>query len=195
MVPIVVALFNRFGRGEGLVPRWAWYALMVDTALIVCAASKFNLYELGAFTASWLIFFLGYALLAWQAMFSAVHGKPPARKDPGYINWMQDLAYFLSRAPQAGTPASAIYNYRLFGIIYGTIRATTMIPGILMLCWITRSSIPLDGLFVLAMGLVYYGAGKLSKHLTGTPYIGEALAEIGMGWWLGTYMQIVSSAI
>lgn len=171
-LPLLTAILNRV-RGEGIIPRVLWYAIMVtlgswyDARLIL----------------PWLLYFLGYAMMPWQAMFSAINGNSLSRKDHWSIQWMQDVSRKL-----AGNN-----NYR-FGIVYGALRATLMIPGIVWLAIVTGSLLPLIGLIGMGMGGVYYLCGRFSRHELGNNAIAVLIAELVMGWWNGTYMLILMMA-
>lgn len=193
-IPAITALINRFWRGEAGKPRWAWYSFMVLLAMTVCGL---NLeYSAIPMTLAWTLFFAGYAMLPWQAMFSAVNGQAPGRKDAWWIQWMQTVAATICDI-HLDNP-SAIYSesrWRAFGMVYGTLRAMFMAPGILALEYLTRSPLPAVGLLGFGMGVVYYLGYRLAKHFNIPIAMGVPFAEIGMGWWLGTYILIVSAAV
>jgi len=188
-ITAVTGLLNRLWRGEGQVSRATWYSFMVITALIVGHGWVYPLTKIVQLAIIWLIYFLGYALLPWQAMFSAITGESPSRKDSWYTQWMQTLAYAITGTSYGGTYPPA--QWRLFGIVYGAIRACWMIPGIILLMQFYNSYIALAGLFGLAMGLVYYGGYRLALHFQ-AGNMSVTLSEMTMGWWLGTYILIIS---
>lgn len=128
-ISLPTALANRLWRGEGAVPRWVWYTAMVLCAIMVCEAwSQWQLYVI------WLVFFLGYAALGWQAMFSTITGTCPGRKDAWYFQWMQTVTYWIcGMSPNVPCDTYTSQQWRVFGMVYGAVRATAMIPGILML--------------------------------------------------------------
>lgn len=192
-IPAVTAITNRFWRGEGSVPRAVWYAFMVSVATGAGYISRPDMTgdSIRGLAFIWLLYFLGYALFPWQAMFSALHGRGPGRQDPWYAQWMQVLAFILSNKSFSEEPA----NWIRFGIVYGTIRASLMIPGILLLAYFYTSYIPLIGLLGLGMGLVYYGADKFLAHFGEGNNMAIPLAEIAMGWWHGTYILIAAGSV
>lgn len=51
------------------------------------------------------------------------------------------------------------------------------------------------GLFGLLMGVVYYCGYLLSEHFISDTAMAVPLAEMCMGWWLGTYMLICSAVL
>ena len=167
-LPLLTAILNRV-RGEGIVPKSVWYAVMT------LLAAGLNPYLMGA----WLLYFVGYAMMPWQAMFSAVNGDAPSRQDHWLIQWMQPLTLKLTGA-----------NYHLYGIVYGVIRASLMIPGVVALMAVTGSFTPLIGLLGLSMGLVYYLCGRFSRHSQMGNAFGVPLAELVMGWWHGTFILL-----
>lgn len=187
-VPGITAITNRLWRGEGMIPRWQWYGFMVILAVAVSGAfSQWPLYL------TWLVYFLGYALLPWQAMFSAITGAPPSRQDPWYINWLQTLTYRFCQMQPGGSYTPT--QWRTFGIVYGTMRAGFMLPGVFALAWYAHSLVSLSGILCLCMGLVYYGAYRLSEHFSVGTTVAVPLAEMTMGWWHGTYMLITATVI
>lgn len=190
-ITLPTALANRLWRGEGMVPRWVWYGTMVLLAVVLSGQwSAWQLYLI------WLLYFLGYAGLGWQAMFSTITGTCPGRKDAWYYQWMQVLAYRICGLdPNVPCDTYTAAQWRKFGVVYGTIRATTMIPGILLLCVWAHSWVPLSGLLGLLMGVVYYESWRLSEHFNCGTAMAVPLAEMCMGWWLGTYMLICSAVM
>lgn len=192
-LPAVTGLLNRFWRGEAGVPRWVWYALMTALPGAIMEISSGNMHGVQKleWTASWLVFFLGYALAPWQIMFSAVNGQPPGRRDGLWIRWLGDLsAYLLGIKKMCFYTAS---TWRKLGVVYGTLRAAFMIPGIIFHVHLSGSYVPLVGLFGLGMGLVYYGGYRLARHFNIPIAMGVPFAEFAMGWWLGTYILIVGA--
>ncbi len=190
-ITLPTALLNRLWRGEGAVPRWVWYGTMTIAAVAVSGQwTAWQLYVI------WLIYFLGYALLGWQAMFSTITGTCPGRKDAWYYQWMQTLAYAICHMdPDVPCDTYSTQQWRIFGVVYGTIRATTMIPGILLLAQWAHSYVPLAGFLSLLMGVVYYCGYRLSMHFTNSTGMAVPFSEMCMGWWLGTYMLICSAVM
>lgn len=190
----VTAILNRLWRGEGSVPRPVWYAFMVLLADAVCSANTpFSWLPSLAGVSAWLLYFLGYALFPWQAMFSAITGAAPGRPDNWYIQWMQSITYFIL-GMKPGAPYSQ-NAWRLFGATYGTFRAMLMLPGIFALCHVYHSWVPLAGIGGVLMGVVYYLGYRFANHLAVPVSCGVAFSEVTMGWWHGTYILIVSSAL
>lgn len=187
-IPAVTSILNRLWRGEAGVPRAVWYAFMVAVATGTCflAHPTMDMGSLRGLTVIWLVYFLGYALMPWQAMFSATHGNPPGRKDNWAVQWMQMVAKFLT--------IDRGQDWYDFGIVYGIIRATLMIPGILLLAHFYGSHIPLIGLVGLMMGFVYYAAGLFARHFN-SQNMAVPFAEMAMGWWHGTYILIVAGCV
>jgi hypothetical protein len=104
-------------------------------------------------------------MLGWNEMFSAITGFAPAR-----MTWMGKLANKID-----------VKNWYQFGIIFGAIRFTPMLPGIILLgnYW---------GLLFVGMGYVYYLCGKFSKYACGSNKIAVTCAEIVMGYAIGLYL-------
>lgn len=180
LLTLVGAGLNRKWRGEGQAPRWAWYGMMVALALVSTLDERF--------AAIWTVFLLGYALAPWQAMFSAVNGQKPGRNDSAAFQWMQEVAYSICGMPRILVDVEK-YWYD-FGIVYGAIRATLMIPGIFLIAGYTHSWVPLIGLSFLSMGYIYYLGGKLARYWGIAEGTGVAFAEITMGYLIITYMLI-----
>ncbi|NBO20218.1 MAG: hypothetical protein EBV03_13565, partial [Proteobacteria bacterium] len=177
-ITLPTALLNRLWRGEGTVPKWVWFATMV--VLAVALSGQWSAWQLYVI---WFIYFYGYAGFAWQAMFSTITGTCPGRKDVWYLQWMQDLAYKICHMdPNVPCDTYSAQQWRVFGMVYGAIRATLEIPGILLLCWWGQSYVPLSGLAGLLMGVVYYEAWRLSEHWTQDTGMAVPLAEMCMGW-------------
>lgn len=190
MLPItgVTAVTNRLWRGEGEIPRWQWYLFMVVLANIVCGTLEHLMLY-----AVWLIYFLGYALLPWQAMFSAITGEPPSRQDKGWFNILQTLTYKVCNMQEGGTYTPA--QWRKYGVVYGAFRGAFMLPGVLLLALSAHSLVPLAGVLCLCMGLVYYGGYLLSMNFTSSTMVAVPLSELTMGWWHGTYILICASVL
>jgi hypothetical protein len=195
LLPItaLTAIFNRLGRGEAGVPRPVWYIGMVLLAgVLVCARLDFQGME---YMGAWLLYFLGYALMPWQAMFSAVTGEKPGRDDGWYIQWMQVLSADIVGIELGKPIFYTAETWRQFGMVYGALRATLMMPGIIALIYVSHSLVPLAGLEALLMGVVYWLCGRFSRHEGMGNAMGVPLAELTMGWWHGTYMLIVASVM
>lgn len=183
MIPFITAITNRLWRGEGQLKRWQWLAFMVTLAGLT-SKSRGTILEEIELLASWFLFFAGYAILPWQAMFSAIHGQAPSRADSKWFNWMQTLALWITRPK--------VPNYYVFGMVYGAIRALWMVPGIIALCYVLHSWLPLVGLAGLLMGVVYYFGGKMSRHENLGNGSGVMFAELMMGYWIGYYIEVLS---
>lgn len=191
MIPIASLLFpgisaglNRKWRGDGEAPRWAWYLFM--TTMIYAVTGDV------IFSGIWLFFLFGYALLAWQAMFSAINGQPPGRQDAWYAQWMQTLTLWINkRLPAIGVTE----NWYRYGMIYGAIRATAMLPAIFMLCGYTGSWIPMTGLLLLSMGYTYKRCGDYCAYIGVPRGTGVGFAEMVMGWCIMTYGVICAAVL
>ncbi len=187
LLPFVIGVFNRWARGEGNVPRFVWYGVMTTTGALL---GNPELLSYTGFTwhnaliyPIWLLFLAGYAMAPWQALFSAITGEAPSRKDSWRWQWMQDLAFPLSNRTWSENPP----NWYRYGIVYGTIRACLMLPGIAALCWFYQSPAPLVGAGLLIMGFVYYACGRAAVHLNAGG-VAVPLAEFTMGDFIGCYM-------
>lgn len=180
LLPLVGAGLNRKWRGEAQAPRWAWYAMMTIIAYVSTLDARF--------AAIYALFLLGYAMAPWQAMFSAVNGHAPGRSDSAYFQWMQEITYSICGIPRILVDVEK-YWYN-FGIVYGTIRATLMIPGIFMLAGYTSSLVPFIGLGFLSMGYIYYLGGKLSRYWGISESTGVPFSEIPMGYLITAYMLV-----
>lgn len=194
LTPLITGIGNRILRGEGALPRWQWYLSMtiLGTGIFALFHPNATQSNLNALFVIWLLYLVGYAMLPMHAVFSAAHGYAPDRKDGWYINWLQTLSYAISGAPKPVTRASYMWNYRRFGVVYGTLRALAMVPGVVWLCYFTGSYVPLIGLLSLFLGVVFYGADLLSKHFIASGIMAIPLAEMFIGNWLGVYMLIVA---
>jgi len=175
-LPFIISDLNRTWRGEDGVPNWVWYTFMALCAGAVTLDPYFIL--------CWMVFVFGYAVLPWHAMFSAINGQPPGRKDHWSVQWMQDVAYRLTtrQLPFMGYLAEVIYWQR-FGVIYGAIRAATILPGVFLLCGYTGSLLPITGLLFLGMGVVYWLCGRVDK------------AERVMGFAIGVYLIVCAASL
>lgn len=160
LLPLLFAYVNHYWRGQGKVPRWVFYSFMFFQALVL----TFDY----IFAVKWLVFMAGYAVLPWQAMFSAIHGEKPGRKDNRFVQWMQTAT---ERTGAQG---------RTYGVVYGAFRALPMLPGIILLgdWW---------GLLFVGMGGIYYLCGLWSIFWTKSYAIAVGLAEIVMGYFIGHY--------
>lgn len=203
--PLLTAVLNRLWRGEAGQPKWVWYLMMVAmaTGIFFSAHTNMTIASVNGLMLIWLVYFVGYAALPWQAAFSAIHGEAPGRKDSRCIQWLQTLSYAISGAPDPwkipvawGSKVIDLdYDYRYFGGIYGTLRAMFMLPGIFLLVHFTGSMWPLMGLVGLTMGLVYYASGRMYRHFGEHDITAVSLEEIFMGDWHGVYMLIVAASI
>lgn len=185
-IPGVSAVLNRYWRGEGAVKRWVWYAFMTSLGFLATFDLKF--------TAIWLLFLVGYAMLPWHAMFSAVHGQGPSRRDPRYAQWMQTVAFYLIGLEPMGKKTYTTAVWRNFGKVYGAIRALPMLPAVFAFALYLKSPVPLIGIAFFGMGLVYFYGGKAARHVK-QPGIAIALSEIIMGWCVATYMLICAGTL
>ena len=208
-IPGLIAWLNRTWRGEGNTPfgKWFWFA-----SLTCCAyAMTLNL----VFAASWLFFCLGYCLLGWHAMFSAITGRPPGRKDSPKTQWMQDAAYqalSMARPPyfpgiddDGGTIEILSPHYvtpydpakwKRFGVVYGGIRGLLMLPGVAWLIWATQSLLPLLGVIIATgMGAVYFLGGRIVQKYQLPEDKAVLIAEVMMGWLIGTYLLVCAGEI
>lgn len=179
-IPGLLAFLNRYWRGEGRIPRWLWHIFHFGLAYI----TTFNL----QFALAWLLFSIGYSAFSWQAMFSAVTGRQPGRRDSWYIDWMQTLAYKLNKGVLTPT------GWQRFGTTYGTIRATLMLPGIIAITSII-GWIGLIGLLCLSMGLIYRYSATIRDHFELPEDKAIAIAEVIMGYLIGTYMLICAVSL
>lgn len=188
-LPFVSAGLNRKWRGEGQAPRWVWYTYMVICGWCVTLNWKFTLI--------WISFLLGYALLPWQAMFSAVNGQAPSRKDHWSVQWMQNVAHWVHREWWPTTDCTNLdpEYWCEFGIIYGAIRALSMMVSVGLFTWYAHSFAPLAGLLFSAMGYVYYLGGSLSRYWLKNNAIGVPIAEIFMGWAILSYMLVCAGSL
>lgn len=196
-LPIVSAVTNRIWRGEGSMPRFEWYALNILTAfLLTCVHDGIYITTVyvGIFL-GWVLYFLGYAIFPWQAMFSAINGQTPSRKDNWSVQWMQSISFSITAMITPMRLDNPKSDWYAFGCVYGFFRALLMMPGILILSYMTHSYIPLVGAAALLMGVVYYLGGVFSRRETQGNGLGVAFSELAMGWWNGTYMLIVALAI
>ncbi len=214
-IPALYAWLNRDWRGDGDTPcgRLGWYGFNVVLAFAVGLTKSFVAWP---FAAAWLLLSLGYSVMGWAAMFSATHGKAPGRKDAAYYDWMQTLACKIVgiprptyRTPEVDAEGATKWRidvvqrqevrditplqWRQFGAWYGCIRGLVMLPGIVTLCYVTSSFVPLTGLFICAMGWVYYFAERVRRYLGVEGDFSVPFAEICMGYLLGTYLLIAVS--
>lgn len=147
-----LAYTNRHWRGDGSHPKWHWLALNFGLAWLLSGDLVFS--------TLWLLFAICYAVPAWHAVFSAIHGYPPQRKDAPYIQWAQDVAKRIN----VKLPAVGIQRFwKRYGIIYGFVRGSLVIPPMIALALYTQSFAPFVGLSVLGMGYVYYFAKDVAK--------------------------------
>ena len=185
-IPFITGVLNRYWRGEANISRWVWYWFMTSLAVMIYLMNHANSARSDGVEVAccWLLFLLGYALAPWQAMFCSITGQPPSRKDSWPWQWMQ----VVSGVGESLAAYGESY-WREFGVIYGSVRACLMLPGIFALCWFYHSDYPLYGLTLLGMGLVYFCAGKVASHEDSTN-IAVALAEFTIGWMIGCYFLI-----
>lgn len=182
-IPALTAFLNRWGRGDGGMPRWLWYSVMSFLAGFIGG---------GSLGIMFLLVLAGYAMAPWQAMFSAGTGRQPSRADSWAWDWMRRLAlkWCDMRDPQQLPLVYSSQQWMRFGVIYGIIRGALTLPGIIMICGYTGSWAPLVGILFCGMGYVYYLAGKVQRAEGWPEPTFVTIAEIVMGWWLGTYMII-----
>lgn len=186
LISLVYAGLNRKWRGLGQAPRWAWYAFMGEIAYCMTLSLTF--------TAVWELFLVAYAMLPWQAMFSAVNNQPPARKDSKVSQWMQDVALWsTSRFSNRITDPDFWHKY---GIDYGMVRALPMVTVVLGLPFWLHSGIPLVGLGFISMGYIYYFSGQASRAIdSGTNFFATTIAEPVMGYLIGEYLECLSRLV
>lgn len=169
-LPFISAGLNRTWRGEGGAPKWAWLGFM--TIMAWCLTFD------PLFTLAWTLTLLGYAVPPNQALFSAVHGFLPMRKDSREWQWMQDCAYWIEARLPAQNTAHA------FGMIYGAFRAIPMAPGIFMMAGYTQSLAPLMfGQAFLLLGAIYAMCGRVDR------------AERAVGFMLGCYLLVCAEVL
>lgn len=187
LLPFAVGIWNRYARGEGNVPRWAWYGSM--TALAAALANhayRLSLAQFFQLDCIWLLFIIGYAMAPWSPMFAAATGQEPRFISTPHWRWMDGLAALLKQR------TGRFESWYTYGVLFGTIRAGLMLPGIIALCLYYRSAVPLVGLVLLSMGLVYYAAGVVVRHLRKSMEVSDSvaivLAEFSMGYLIGWFM-------
>lgn len=184
--PLLTAVLNRYWRGEGNAPRWLWYTFMTLAAGAVS-------YKVDWAGFIWLPFLLGYAMAPWQAMFSAITGGPPSRRDSLQWQWMQTLAYKLTTSERVKAGSSSEY-WKLFGVVYGAIRGSLMLPGVAVLTYFYHSPAPLLGILFLNLGVIYYIGGKMAEHIQ-SPNAPVPISEFIVGYLLGWYMLVVGLSV
>jgi hypothetical protein len=167
-VPFAIAGLNRAWRGGGIkdIPKPAWFAFNV----LIAWCLTFN----WVFCLAWLLLLLGYAVPPTHAMFSAVHGLPPARDDSAVWQWMREVSLRVNKA----LPSLAIgLLWARYGVIYGFVRALLMMPGAVLMAGLAQSPALLACSFVfLLLGMSYFIAGTVKG------------AEIATGFVLGVYL-------
>ena len=180
-MPIIVAILNRM-RGAGM-PKWLWFAVMF--------LLPFTIGKDWGFCVAWAVFILGYAVLPWQAMFSAFTGMPFVRKDGRYVQWMQDWSTALSRKYIIGHWSNKSL-WKLSGVIYGVFRAIPMMFGVAALYLYTGNTSALWGVLFFGMGLVYLVSGIvcriIKQRFTVRGSIEVVLAELMMGLLIWGYL-------
>jgi len=164
-------IINRF-RGDNTIAKWLWFLIMMWIAAML-GHTWYFLICLATILA-------GYAVLPWQAMFSAINGMPPSRPD----NQMQDVALYLTKLLPT-MPIACMW--RTFGVIYGAIRSLPAIVGVLMLYGYTGNPNALYGLLFVFMGAIYYLSGKICYRFNWHKHA-VAGAEIVMGALLGLFL-------
>jgi len=208
-IPGMMGLLNRDWRGEGDTPigRWFWYVFNALVALAVAFPDFI-------FSGAWALFAVGYSMVGWHAMFSAITRRPPGRMDSAYYDWMQKLTYRLlsmKRPPYVpgfdneGKRINALdrnyvspyspLKWAQFGAWYGMLRGTLMLPGVAAMFFYTGSAVTLAGVGMLGMGWVYYWAAKIRDHFELREDYGVPIAEFIMGWLCGTYLLICASQL
>ncbi|NBW13721.1 MAG: hypothetical protein EBR82_37550 [Caulobacteraceae bacterium] len=135
LIPALLSLFN-MARGEGKLSHANW--------LILCwlLINAQTLYLADTLAGMWIVVVV--TIMPPHAMFSAIDGKMPGRKDGGY-QWMQNLAY---KATRALPHKWAFYD---LGIVYGLIKGCLAIPAILWLGHPVLWLLLLHGLFLFVM--------------------------------------------
>lgn len=176
-LPALTAALNRVWRGEGAVPRWAFFAFMTCPMVIL----DWRL------TLPWLLVLVGYTVPPTQAMFSAVHGRPPGRRDGWAWNWMHPATTSIITVKPGGTMMGI---YRIYGMVYGGLRGLYTLPGVLWVWWVSGTPIALLGVLFLGQGVVFYQAGRIARRFELPETMAVPIAEVVMGWWLGSYMLV-----
>lgn len=205
-VPGMMMILNRDWRGEGDTPfgRWFWYVFQFMVMFLITRSVVVS--------SGWLVFSLGYSLLGWQALFSAIHGRPPQRKDSVLYDWMQSVTfkwlgmqrpkYIKARLPNGKTEylldpawinAYTLREWRKFGAWYGVLRGAMMLPAIIFFVGVFQSLIPLVGLVFLSIGWMYRWAGLIRTNYTLPEGMAVVFAEGIVGWSMGTYLLIIAS--
>lgn len=178
IVPILCAILNRF-RGNDIISKGLWFAIMTALPLVL----RHSIY----FCVLWLIFLLGYAVLPWQAMFSAATGRPP-RNDKGYMQQLSDLALYLTKLLP---PVENKVMWYRFGMVYGALRAVFMWIGVAGLYAYTGSLNALYGLLFVFMGVIYYFCGVYARKKEIPEKVAIEFAELVLGWCIGAYLVVL----
>lgn len=187
IIPAVTAIVHRF-NGEDIVRKPIYLIMM--TALIA-----FALGDIVA-TIMFLLVLVAIAVPPTHSLFSAGHGRKPGRKDNYRWQWMQDIAFRIIADEKANPPEIATNaQWIAFGVIYGAIRGLLTLAGIAALCGYTGSWVPLTGIVFMLQGAVYYAAGVLQRHYNIAEGMFVVIAEVLIGWMIGTYLLIVAAAL
>lgn len=175
-LPFVLAALNRAWRGEDGAPKAAWFGFMGLVSFCLTMDVRF--------TAAWLLVLVGYAVAPTHGMFTAIHGYRPARKDRWLWQWMQWLA---GKIAHPGT--------RSFGVAYGAVRGLLMLPGAELMALYTGSYVPLlVGSLALLQGYAFYKAGLVARAWA-CEHTAVAIAEVIIGWALGTYLLVCAGLL
>lgn len=137
VTPIASSILFRI-RGGGLLdaPRWAWVA--ATAALCYFAADNW------LFAACWLWVYLVIGISPTHALFTAIHGNMPIRRDHWLFQWQQEWASFAKG--------------RLYGVVYGVMRSLPALPAFIIMAAYSGSLLPLAGFVIALHGVVYYFA-------------------------------------
>lgn len=183
-LPMAYTVSNRYWRGEGRISRMLWYYANLFLGLAISQDYWFSLI--------WLLFMLGYGLAPWHTMFSAVTGRPPFRTDSKLWRWMLKTSYYIYDVVYSKKGAR---NWRRVGAIFGTVRATLMLPAVFGFAFYLNSAVPLVGFAFLGMGGIYYLAANVRAHFSLREDIAIPIAEAFMGWMIGSYLLICASQL
>jgi len=146
-------------ESDNIIPRWVYFinmgliASMWSPSLAVFACHMATITIIGAFPT--------------HAMFSAITGRYPERKDAFYFQWMQPAAYLWSS------------NAYEFGILYAAIRnSIALIPAVVCI-HLTNNALYLFALSFPFIGLLYHHLAHARK------------AEAVTGALMGIYFIVV----
>lgn len=168
-----IAILNRWGRGEGNMPKWQWLAFM-----IVCGA-VITIDKQGIIALALTYIIVAFAVPPTHALFSSVTGQPPGREDGIYFQWMQNLIKWINNK----LPAKPIMQYWFrYGCIYGIIRGFLTWPGYLFLWGYTGNP------WVMAVAVCQLSEGFLYNLFKNIP-AGDVV--MGVILWMSMAMVAV----